>query len=305
MNVATSPLVKRLAVAASIGRLHIVAIATLGCFTFGWIFTGRYPWLLAAVCGLDWFVVNLLNRAVDLPEDQANAITGADVVARHRRAVIVTGFAVLLGSLLALVPFEPVVTPLRLAYHALGLAYNWPLLPGRRRIKTLYFFKNTASAVGFLITVLGYPLAAAAWGRDGVGLLPDVTLATVLVAGLFFFLFELSYEVIYDLRDAPGDALAGVRTYAVVHGTVGATRIVDGLIAASLVVLLFGYAAGQAPWRLAIMAAAPLLQVALYKRMVRRGITSADCIGLTWLGVLLLVVYHLWVVLDLPLARGF
>ena len=29
-------------------------------------------------------------------------------------------------------------------------------------------------------------------------------------------MFELSYEVIYDLRDREGDALAGVRTYPVV-----------------------------------------------------------------------------------------
>ena len=34
--------------------------------SFGWIFTGEYPWLLAAVCAVDWFVVNLLNRVVDL-----------------------------------------------------------------------------------------------------------------------------------------------------------------------------------------------------------------------------------------------
>jgi hypothetical protein len=43
------------------------------------------------------------------------------------------------------------VTGLRVAYHSLGLAYNWPLLPGGRRIKQLYFFKNSASAAGFLI----------------------------------------------------------------------------------------------------------------------------------------------------------
>jgi hypothetical protein len=35
----------RAAVAASVGRLHIVAIAALGTFTFGWLFTGRYPHL--------------------------------------------------------------------------------------------------------------------------------------------------------------------------------------------------------------------------------------------------------------------
>ena len=63
---------KSLALFASISRLHIVAIAALGTFTFGWVFTGQHPWLIAAVSALDWFLVNLLNRVVDIPEDRAN-----------------------------------------------------------------------------------------------------------------------------------------------------------------------------------------------------------------------------------------
>ena len=301
---ARSGVTQVLAVAASISRLHIVAIAVMGCFTFGWIFTGRHPWLLAAVCGLDWFVVNLLNRVVDLKEDQLNAITGTDFVARHRAAVLWVGFSALGVSLVAVALWEPVITPLRIGYHLLGFAYNWALLPGGRRIKQLYFFKNSASATGFMITVFGYPLATAAWGRHAGGLAPDITLYTVLVAGLFFFLFELSYEVIYDLRDAEGDAAAGVRTYPVVHGQRGAVHIIDGLILGSLAVLLGGYAAGLVPWRLAIMGAAPVVQLVLYKRMLRRGITSGDCIFLTWLGVALLTTYHLWVAFGLPGVHG-
>lgn len=292
------------ATVASIGRLHIVAIAVMGCFTFGWIFTGRHLWALAAICGLDWFIVNLLNRVVDLKEDQANAITGTDVVARHRRVVLALGFGALGASLLAVALWEPALTPFRVGYHLLGLAYNWPLLPGGRRIKALYFFKNTASATGFLITVFGYPLAVAAWGRDAGGLAADVGLATVIVAMAFFFLFELSYEVIYDLRDVPGDRAAGVRTYPVVHGERGAVIIIDGLLVASVAILLGGYALGAVPWRLAIMFAAPVVQIVLYKRMLRRGITSAHCVGITWLGVALLVTYHVWEALGLPGASG-
>jgi 4-hydroxybenzoate polyprenyltransferase len=248
--------------------------------------------------------VNLLNRVVDLKEDQLNAITGVDFVARHRRAVVWVGFGTLAGSLVAVHLIHPEVTPLRVAYHLLGLAYNWRLLPGGRRIKELYFFKNTASALGFMLTVLGYPLAVAGWGQDPSRLLSDVTLATILVGGGFFFLFELSYEVIYDLRDAPGDAAAGVKSFPVVHGEKGAIRIIDGLIATSLAILIGGYALGHVPWRLAIMFAAPLIQLVLYKRMVRRGITTGDCIGLTWLGAGLLTVYHLWVAAELPGVHG-
>ncbi|MFT7583527.1 MAG: hypothetical protein ACI9MR_005214, partial [Myxococcota bacterium] len=138
---------------ASISRFHIVAIATLGTFTFGWLFTGEYPWLLAGICALDWFIVNLLNRVVDLAEDKANRITGVAFVDKHRGAVIVVGFGLLSGTLVAGAFLVPAITGLRLGFHALGLAYNWAILPGRRRIKQLYFFKNTASAVGFIITV--------------------------------------------------------------------------------------------------------------------------------------------------------
>jgi 4-hydroxybenzoate polyprenyltransferase len=287
-----------LRVAASIGRLHIVVIAALGTLTFGWLFTGARPWLLAGVCALDWFLVNLLNRVVDLTEDRANAITGVDFVAAHRRAILRGGLLLLVGSLAALAPVLPGVTPLRLAFHLLGLAYNWPLLPGRRRIKQLYFWKNTASTVGFVITVFGYPILPSL--LSGRPLAPDVSLATVLVCGAFFFLFELSYEVIYDLRDVEGDERALVRSYPVVHGVRGAARIVDGLLLASMALLAAGYASGVVPWRAFIMIFAPAIQLVLYRRALRGGITSRHCIGLTWLGSALLATYHLWVVLGLP-----
>src|SRR5438874_1664621 len=99
---------------ATISRLHIVAIAALGTFTFGWLFFGRHPWALAGVCALDWFLVNLLNRVVDLKEDRANGIAGTDFVARHRRAILVFGFGVLAASIGIVHLFDPAITPLRL-----------------------------------------------------------------------------------------------------------------------------------------------------------------------------------------------
>jgi 4-hydroxybenzoate polyprenyltransferase len=287
-----------LRVFASVGRLHIVAIAALGTFTSGWLFTGHHPWALSAVCAFDWFLVNLLNRVVDLPEDRQNGIVGTDFVARHRRALVGVGFGALLASFVVTALLAPALTPLRVAYHALGLAYNWPLLPGRRRIKQLYFWKNTASAVGFMLTVFGYPLAAAGWGRQALP--AGIDAHTILWSAAFFFPFELSYEVIYDLRDAPGDRAAGVRSYPVVHGERGAVRVIDGLLAASMAALVVGWTTGALPWRIFIMICAPIVQVVLYKRFVRRGVTARDCVGLTWLGAGLLAAYHVWIALGLP-----
>lgn len=277
---------------ASVSRLHIVAIAALGTFTFGWLFTGEHLWLVSGLTAADWFVVNLTNRVVDLKEDRLNAISGVGFVERHRRALVATAFLVLALSLALGHLFVPALLPLRVAFHALGLAYNYPLLPGGRRIKELYFFKNTASATGFMLTVFGFPLVS-----KSTAVLPT---SAILFSAIFFFLFELSYEVIYDLRDAPGDAKANVRSYPVVHGFDGAVRIIDGLIFGSMAALIIGYAVGSLPWRIFIMICAPLIQLAYYKRALKRGITSRDCILLTWLGAALLFTYHLWIAAGLP-----
>ena len=282
---------------ASVGRLHIVAIAVAGCFTFGWAFTGVYPWLAAGVCGLDWFLVNILNRVVDVPEDRVNQIRDTSLVERWRRGILVAGLGTLVGSLVVLHLLAPALTPLRLCYHALGLGYNWPLLPGRRRIKNLYLLKNVASAAGFQLTVIGYPLALLGWQA---ALLADVPVAGVVACAGFFFLFELGYEVIYDLRDAAGDRVAGARTFPVVHGQRVAVWIIDALHLAALAVLVGGWAGGVVPWRLVVFSLAPALQLFLYKRALRRGLTSADCTGLTWLGAALLAAYHLWQLAGLP-----
>ena len=296
---ATPPL-RVLTTILQISRMQIVAIAALGTFTFGWVLTGRHFFLLSLICGLDWFLVNLLNRVVDLEEDRANGISGTEFVARHRRGVMALGFGTLALSLVAVAPILPEVTPVRVAYHLLGLAYNWPLLPGRRRLKTLYFFKNTSSTLGFLLTLFLYPLSGVLVGRYALS--GDVSGWTIALAMLFFATFELSYEVLYDLRDIRGDTLAHVKTFPVVHGEAVARHIIDGLLAVSFASLIVGYAVGAVPWRLCVMASAPALQFVYYKRALKtRGhITSGDCLTLTWAGASMLLCFHLWVGLGLP-----
>jgi 4-hydroxybenzoate polyprenyltransferase len=284
---------------ASIARLHIVAIGALGTLTFGLALCGERPWALAGLVAVDWFVVNLLNRVVDLREDAVNQIRGTDVVARHRRLFLALGVATLAASLAVTWVWFPDVLGFRVAFHVLGFLYNWPLIPapsspnGRVRIKQLYFWKNTASAMGFVLTCLGSPLASF-WP------LRDVTWVGLAATALFFVLFELSYEVLYDLRDVDGDRAAHVRTYPVVHGASVGWNVARGLMIASFVVVVGAYLAGVMPWRVAIMGAAPLLQLVVATRMVQRGITSRDCVAITWLGCALLAGYHVWVALGLP-----
>jgi 4-hydroxybenzoate polyprenyltransferase len=245
-------------------------------------------------------LVNILNRVVDLGEDQKNRIVGTDFVARNAKAIKVAGFLALFLSVPATLWVAGEILPFRVCFHALGFAYNWPLLPGRRRIKALYFWKNTASAIGFMLTVFAAPLASMGFGRR-VPLALGVSWASVALLAAFFFLFELSYEVLYDLRDAEGDAAEGIQTYPVVHGEAVALRIVDALVLSSLAIMVAGYMAQVVPWRAAVMGAAPLIQLSVYKRIVaRRPIRAQDCIALTWIGAGLLGAYHLWVLAKLP-----
>jgi len=288
---------------AVVGRWHITAIGALGVFTFGWLFTGDYPWFLTGVCAFDWFFVNLINRIVDINEDNANAIPGTEFLAKHQRHLVLLGFALLLISLVVVHLFNPAITGLRMTCHLMGVFYNWPLLPGGRRLKKQYFWKNTASAVGFLLTVFGYPLVTLTWEKGIHSFPPGITWATVVFSALFFLLFVLSYEVIYDLRDVNGDTLAGIRTYPVVHGERTAIRIVDGLIFSSILVLAAGYVSGFVPWRIYIMAGAPVIQYVVYKRALTRGISAKDCTFITWMGVVLFLVFHFWILADLPGAR--
>ena len=53
-----------------------------------------------------------------------------------------------------------------------------------------------------------------------------------------------------------------------------------------------------------ILGVCPLLQIFIYKRFMKRGITSRDCNNMTWLGAALLLAYHGWVLAGLPGVRG-
>ena len=97
-----------------------------------------------------------------------------------------------------------------------------------------------------------------------------------------------------------GDTTVGIRTYTVVHGERTSIYIINGLIFSSIMVLVTGYIISVVPWRIFIMVAAPCIQLILFKRASLRGISAVDCIRMTWIGVALLLVYHVWVAAKLP-----
>jgi 4-hydroxybenzoate polyprenyltransferase len=286
--------------ALAIARYHIVLVAMAACVTFGWIFTGRYAWLLALVVGVDWFLINLVNRITDIDEDLANGIPGTERVARQKTALVGLAALLLVGSFVATHLVWPALTPLRVAVQAIGFAYNFRLVPtpkGLRRFKEIYFFKNFMSAVLFVLTCFAYPLVA-------IGAPRLVPMATVVVLAAFFVPFELTYEILYDLRDLEGDRAEGIPTYPVVHGPVVARRIIDALLVLAVAVLAAGFIARVLGVRELLMLAAPVLQFVFYRPRYRRGLTTKDCVLLTHLGTSMLLFFLLgtaiWLRAGLP-----
>ena len=282
-----------------IARYHIVLVAVTATVVFGWLMSGRYLGPLAAVVGIDWFLINLLNRITDLAEDTHNQVPGTARVAAQKRWLTALSLVLLVASFVSTHVVWPQLTPWRVAVQLIGLAYNYRVVPtpsGLSRLKEMYFFKNFGSSVLFVLTCFGYPIVTAGH--------PLMTMPAISTLALFFVLFETTYEILYDFRDLEGDRLLHVPTYPVVHGPQVAQRIMAGLLLGSVAMLLLGVWLGHLGVRELLMAVAPLSQFGFYRPRLARGLTSQDCLWLTHLGsaqlLLFLVGTALWQHAGLP-----
>ena len=277
---------------ASLLRLHIVAIAALAAAVFGWLFDGRIGWLAGGIVGFDWCVLNLFNRVADVPEDAKNGVPGTDFVARNAGLLMRGAAIALAASLIGARPLGMPLLVLRLAFHAGGFAYSFPTVT--RRVKEMFVVKNVFSALLFILSVIGVPLAlspaAPPW--------PEA-----IALALFFLPLEITYELIYDLRDVAGDAASGIVTVPVAWGAPRTRAFIELLLALSAAVLLAGYLFGALRWRELVMIAAPLQQALVLRFWIPREVKARDAVGITWLGAAQLASYLGWVALRLPLER--
>jgi len=296
---------------ASILRLHIIAIAIMAALAFSRMLLGEVMVPVALLGGLDWLLINLLNRVSDVKEDIANQIRGTEHLVGRHRLVLAAWVGLLAASIVVGHLVAPELTVARLGVQLVGVGYSYAIVPawGRgglrlARFKDLYFFKNFMSAALFVTTCLGYPLLVAAGAAGGVTFAEGMSWASVIALTAFFVPFEITYEILYDLRDLEGDRLAGVPTYPVVHGVETSVRIIDALLVAAGVTLAISVLRGVLGVRELLMILAPVIQVAYYKPRYGRGLTSGDCIILTWVGAALLGVWlvgtELWVRGGLP-----
>lgn len=289
-----------LAEVLAIARYHIMLVAMAATVVFGWIATGARPWAVTLVVAVDWFLINFMNRLTDIDEDLRNGIPGTERVARRRRVLTVGSIVLMTSSFLVTHAFWPALTPWRVLVQAIGIAYNYrvvPTLKGLSRFKEMYFFKNFGSSVLFVVTCFVYPVAAAGWVHV-------VPWSTLVVLALFFVPFELTYEILYDMRDLEGDRESKIPTYPVVHGVENGRRIIDGLLVGSFLVLGSAFFLRLVGVRELLMAVAPIAQWLFYRPRYRRGLTSRDCIVLTHLGTAQLALFivgtQLWDRAGLP-----
>lgn len=275
--------------ALAIARYHIMLVAMFATVVFAFVMTGQRPWVLTLVVAVDWFLINLMNRITDIDEDLKNGIPGTERVARRKTALTVASVALMVGSFAVTHLVWPMLTPFRVVVQLIGIAYNYKVVPtpkGLSRLKEIYFFKNFGSSVLFVLTCFVYPLAANSFVRL-------VPWSAIVLLALFFVPFELTFEILYDMRDLDGDRAEGVPTYPVVHGVENARRIIDGLLIGSALVLLGGFFARVLGVRELLMVVAPIAQFAFYRPRYRRGLTPRDCIVLTHLGTAQLVLFLL------------
>jgi 4-hydroxybenzoate polyprenyltransferase len=187
-----------------------------------WAVTGgAVSWLCTAIS------VYVFNGVMDRPEDVANGkkrpiATGRLSVRTAMRVVAITAVLGLAGSLLVGLWVQVVVL------LALGYVYSAPPWPAKR-------FGITTSLV------IGGMALATFWAGAEVG--GGINAAVVVFAVVMSAWIGVVGAFLKDVGDAPGDAAAGRRTFAVVHGAATVLRWVavlaltigsGGLVAGSL-----------------------------------------------------------------------
>ena len=183
------------------------------------------PLLVLAFCGT--FLTYQFERALrPAPEDRYNQPARLAWIRSHQPYVWISSTLALILALGALPFLQPATLLVGLALALISLSYILPLLPRRRRLKSVWFLKPV--------------LIGGAWALGGVLLpiteaqAPLTGAAAALIA--YRFLFVLPNALLADWPDRTGDTRAGLRTVAT---QLPATRL-QHLAAASLVTALVG-----------------------------------------------------------------
>lgn len=273
-------MLKRIAQAFILNRLHIVASAPAVMWCWSEFLKTRFRSIdyliitLAVACICQW------NRLTDVEEDALNCPVDLKDAQAKSRAIKVFCYA---GGTIAVIlalftePAWPIAGLVAFG-AAVGYFYNSPLLPSKPhlRIKNLFIIKNLSSGAGWSAGLLVFPMLRAHTQPDG----------RFFTAFVYMFAMVMTYEIMWDIRDAAGDAKAGIPTLPVVLGINSARVCAAILQLVCLGIIISGLANARLTpiWSFYLLPSIMLLMLIIFfPRLIKynRGLSHVLVIALT------------------------
>jgi 4-hydroxybenzoate polyprenyltransferase len=226
-------------------RIHLLPAAVL----FVWAvppWYGSAPfWNAAPSILLAGFGLYELNRVFDFAEDKVNdpsAYARTSATKTLVRAVAISAIAA--SIFLSIVLMNYLATVTLSIMILIGVLYSVPFLKrgreGRQRLKQIPGLKNAVPSVVWPLATILYPAMASS---DVHPL--QLWLAIIVVScGIF------TAEVAWDVRDSPGDQIAGISTLATTFGVRRAPLVplVVSCVPALVIMFLVYYGNLALPW---------------------------------------------------------
>jgi 4-hydroxybenzoate polyprenyltransferase len=273
-------MLKRIAQAFILNRMHIIvsAPAVMWCWS---------EFLKMRFRGIDYLIITLAvacicqwNRLTDVEEDALNCPEDLKDAQDKRNTIKIFCYAggtiIIIISLLT----EPAwsIAGLVAFGAAVGYYYNTPLLPSQPhlRLKNMFIIKNLSSGAGWSAGLLVFPMLRAHAQPDG----------RFFTAFVYMFAMVMTYEIMWDIRDAAGDSLAGIPTFPVVLG-INSARIYAALLQfLCFGIIISGLANARLTpvWSFYLLPSIMLLTLIIFfPRMIRdnRGLSHALVIALS------------------------
>ncbi|NNL84948.1 MAG: UbiA family prenyltransferase [Myxococcales bacterium] len=211
-------------------KLHVVACAASGALYWTSVASLHFAPHQAIVVALLIFAVYQLNRLSDVDEDERNCPEHLAAAFEHRRVIMwVSCGCGLAAGALALSVDGWRVMPLGLLAALLAILYSGGIgaLSLTPKVKRIPGVKNLVPAACWTAAAVFYPaLASQHWGAD-VGL-----------AAALMFCGCLAVELLWDVRDVPGDRGSGISTIPTLIGVPRTRRLLIILLGALSTVLI-------------------------------------------------------------------
>lgn len=281
-----------------ITRMHLFMVGATSSLVFGSMITGEFQWILMLIVLFDWFQVNLCNTATDWKEDRFNRVSYSKLALNNHKKIITFCSITTSISFLLHYWYLPNLLLPRMIGFLLGFLYNFPVLPGKKRLKQINPLKNLASCLGFIITLFIYPISS-------FPIANNVDFLFILSLLGFFIPIEISFEIIYDLRDINGDRYAEVHSFPVVYGSAWAKRAVIILDICSISFTLLSLGFEFIEWKQGVIVFGAILHLLVFYYLNLKEFNPSKVIILTWSFVFCQITYVLWILFDFPVEANY